>query len=522
MKINFRESNYLSVFSRWMGNLGVVPLLLFLAFLFWPDLTFLASLLFLVTRVFETIFQLLSNLELRGFLPKVSHLTKLPSFFKLQVLPRPISHVKGFTFASVLIFTTQASIAQERSNNQALTNFSLSLAKGEIISVPLKESSHFTIANREVISVKAAQAGKKLLIKAKSLGISDLIVWSGANAKKAKHYHVTVLSKKTHQRLDFHKRKLSSLGLSSIITGKNIFISGTISSAETYRQLNESANSLPERLKIKALKLSPKMKSKIYSHFLVELMRRKVLSLDCKMEDLYINCFESKEIKSLLDDLSQDFLIKTISSEVKNHSRQFQIRLTLQQFESANGEVFSLGLDKLEATWQEIIDTNPLALIKKNSVQVAKNNFKSKTIARPQIIGQLNKPIQVRIGQEISFFQNNSQNGLQDLRTRQWKFAGLSLDINVRSFGEDLQIEYKNTLSKPEQDIISTNSQASSIMLSPGSSRVLFNIGFKTNQEDISKFPVLANIPLLGSLFKSDARSNTYKKILCLIEIEEI
>jgi Flp pilus assembly secretin CpaC len=522
MKSKIREELYLSAFSKWIENFGVVPLLLFLAFLLCPALTFLASLLFLVTRVFETIFQLLLNLKLRGLLPMVSHQTNLPSFFKLQVLPRPISHVKVFSLVYLLIIATHTVAQITKTNNQLLNNTSLSLAKGEILSIPLGRSSHFTIANREIISVKATQAGKNLLIKAKSLGISDLIIWSGTTDKKAKHYHITVLSKKTHQRLAVHKRKLKSLGFQATVYGQNLNISGTISSKLEYQQVIEARNSLPERLKIKSLKLSQKMKSAIYSHFLEELMRRKIMNLDCKMEELLINCFESKEMKSILKDLSQDYLIKRVSNVIKNQTRQFNISLTLQQFESANGQVFSLGLDELKASWQEIIDTNPLALIKKNYIQANNSNYKSKTIARPQIIGRLNKPIKVRIGQEISFFQNNSLSGLQELRTRQWKFAGLSLDITLRAFGEDLQVEYLNTLSKPEQSIISTNSQASSIMLSPGNSQVLFNIGFQTNQEDISKFPLLSSIPLLGSLFKSNAYNNTYKKILCLINIEEI
>ena len=56
------EENYFfsSTLSRWMENLGVVPLFLFSAFLFEPIFLSLFLLLFLVTAVFETIFSLLS------------------------------------------------------------------------------------------------------------------------------------------------------------------------------------------------------------------------------------------------------------------------------------------------------------------------------------------------------------------------------------------------------------------------------------------------------------------------------
>ena len=64
LNLNFLvlEEDYFfsSTLSRWIENLGVVPLFLFSAFLFEPIFLSLFLLLFLVTAVFETIFSLLS------------------------------------------------------------------------------------------------------------------------------------------------------------------------------------------------------------------------------------------------------------------------------------------------------------------------------------------------------------------------------------------------------------------------------------------------------------------------------
>src|SRR6056300_774204 len=66
-----------SYLSSWIGNLGVVPLFLSLTFLFCPALTLLFFLLFSVTAVLETIFQLLqTRLIQKRFLPLVKPYVK--------------------------------------------------------------------------------------------------------------------------------------------------------------------------------------------------------------------------------------------------------------------------------------------------------------------------------------------------------------------------------------------------------------------------------------------------------------
>jgi hypothetical protein len=522
MKSELKQKYYLSAFSKWIANLGVVPSLLFLAFLLCPALTFLASLLFLVTRVFETIFQLLSSLYSRGNLHKASFITYLPSFFKMQVLPRENSHVKALAFITLYFMTTQVVTPIGFSENQTLRNQHYSLAKGEIVSVPIPRSLKFTVANKEVISVKLTSSGKALLIKAKSLGISDLIVWSTDSRKKPLHFHVNVLGKKTYQKLVYQKNLLNFDSIESRIVGKKLHLKGLIKSFSTYQKIKQVHRVLQERLSLDSIEIAPLLKRTIYTRFVETMIKKGISNLDCELLKFKIDCFETKEMKPILKQLSNDYFIKTTSSYTKNRSRQFKISLTLQQFENSNGEVFSLGLDRVQTSWGDIIEKNPLALINNNSIDISRNNYRSKTLAKPQIVGQLDQPINIKIGQEISYFQNNAQGGLLNGRTRQWRFAGLSLKLVLKTFGEDIRVTYKNSLSKPEQNIISTNSQESSILITPGEPQILFDIGFHTSQQDISQFPILSRVPLLGSLFKADSKSKTYKKILCLIEVEEI
>ncbi len=519
MKFNLRSKNYLFTFSKWIANLGVVPLLLFLAFLLCPAFTFFASLLFLVTRVFETIFKLLFNLRHRGFLHKVG---QKKSILKLLVLPRALTHVKGLALFCLHLVVMQSSKTHAVSINQQLGGQHLTLAKGEILTLPIAPSAKFTVANKEVVSVKLTNKGNSLLIKGRSLGVSDLIIWPMNPDQQPRHFHVNVLRKQSFQKLALIKNRLIKQGLNSRIEGESLYLSGEISTLHGYKTLVSFKESIKDRLVLESIGLTNSLKKKVYAHFLEVLMKRGILNLNCELPVFSINCFETKEMSSTIKELSNQFFITSISSEAKNKSRQFKVSLTLQQFESSRGEVFSLGLDKLQANWQQIIETNPLALIKSNTISLSNNSYKSKTIAKPQITGRLNHPITIKIGQEISFFQNSDQENILNRRIRQWKFAGLLINIELKTLGEDLQVFYKNSLSRPEQDIITTNGQQSSIILSPGSSHILFNIGFQTNKRDLSRFPLLSKIPLLGSLFRNSAKNSTYKKILCLIKVEEI
>ena len=139
-------------------------------------------------------------------------------------------------------------------------------------------------------------------------------------------------------------------------------------------------------------------------------------------------------------------------------------------------------------------------------------------MAHPVIKGRLNFPIKVRIGQQIPFLQSVA-NGVA---TQQWRFAGLSMDVKLAPFSNRLKVNYKTNLSRPRGGGISENLQESTVLVPLNKTVVLFDIGFRVNQKDLSQMPGISQIPMFGTLFKGEANHTSYKKILCLITIEEI
>jgi len=168
---NLKENYFL---SKWIANLGVVPLLLFRAFLFAPDLTFLADLLFRVTRVFETIILIPSNIFRSSFLPTCCPIVK--AVFILSLFS-PLTYGKD-------------SALKASSTNAAQT---IVLSRGEQKQIKITPFAKISIGNKEVLAHKYYPSKGKLLLKGRRLGFTDLTVWSKSQTTS---YHLYVFSKR--------------------------------------------------------------------------------------------------------------------------------------------------------------------------------------------------------------------------------------------------------------------------------------------------------------------------------------
>ena len=202
--------------SGWIANLGVVPLLLFRAFLFAPILVFLLDLLFRVTLVFETIIFLPSFLSKTRFLP-----TNCPIVKNLFVYP----------LVFMLFFSAghaKPSISQNKSSL-------IVLSRGEQKEIRVWPYAKISLGNKQVLSHKYFPKEGRLLIKGKSIGFSDLTVWKGSKTKAHQFY---VFSKRRHLKIVHLLKSLEKLPVEIEHQGEIIQISGKVTTLEDYSKLS--------------------------------------------------------------------------------------------------------------------------------------------------------------------------------------------------------------------------------------------------------------------------------------------
>jgi Flp pilus assembly secretin CpaC len=531
---SFAKRNYFSAFSGWIENLGVVPLLLLRAFLLLPIFVFLAFLLFLVTLVLETIFQLLNvSFFYRILVKKVSKLkllktktalwvTRYPShkIINLQKLRHSPTLVKGLLLSMSLFFTTQRILGGPHTNFQTLNNdgipIEITLTRGEIKKLTIPGLEKYARGNGEVLSVKA-QGKEGLLLKAKAIGHSDLVLWQKGRSSPLTT-QVFVVRKNHQLELKQLGHSLHELGLEKKIIGEELYLEGTLKDKKSYRHFLNIYYKNPKKIVTNQLILESSLRRELYSNFLEDLAQEGLFKIPCSMEKLFIRCKVSRKLSKDLIALQRKYLIHWQDELFTLAARQYQVSLTLQQFENSQGKAFNFGLSKVEGQLGQILFHNPLSLIEENSIVLKEDQFRSQTLAHPILKGRLNSPMKVRIGQEIPFLQNVT-NGVA---TQVWKFAGLGVDISLVPHSHRILVRYQTNLSRPDAQGISQNLQKSELLIELDKNTVLFDIGFRVKEKHRQQMPILGDIPLFGSLFAGQGHQNTYKKILCLIKVEEI
>jgi Flp pilus assembly secretin CpaC len=136
----------------WIANFGVVPLLRLAAFLLAPIALCFALRRFSVTAVLEAM--AISQSKIRD-LVKMKHLN----------VAITLIFVKAFLLLPVAAF------AQMRASD-------IILSKGEQKELSFPGLKNFSVGNAEIISYKFMPKSGKLLVKGKSVGFTDLIVWT--------------------------------------------------------------------------------------------------------------------------------------------------------------------------------------------------------------------------------------------------------------------------------------------------------------------------------------------------------
>jgi hypothetical protein len=483
---NLVVRNYL----MWMSNFGVVPFLTFANFLFLPCFLSLLFLWPLVLLVFDPI--LLTPLTSIIF-----------NYFK-NIYVYFVSHiVKIF-----LIFTLFAHV-------QPLVAKVYFMAKGEQKSIYFSKLSRFSIGNKEVITHKFIKEKDTLRVKGKSIGYSDLIMWSKDGSKTK--YEFYILSKgqylKTVQWAEF----LNGINLNAHIKGNMLYISGVINELETYQALQRSLKKIGhENIHLKVT-LTKDLRNQIIALIYKDFIKLGDLQIKCSLSSINFRCFHSSD-SQLTKFYRKQYFVNFIKVNSLNNSKNLKVSINIYQVEYLSKYHLETGLNKLQGQMSSIISNKMNGLLSSNIIHLENIEAKITTVASPEAMIRLGKKLSLSLGGEKQFSKSIGQLA----QSFEWKFSGLKIQLKVDKIGHRYLLEYKNEFSTPVDQGINGSKESGSFFIGLDSPQQLFKIGISSKGKRKSSFPALSKIPLLGHLFKASSEQQRYQEIYGHIQIKEL
>lgn len=467
--------------SVWIANLGVVPLFFIAFFLVEPAALAFLCLLFSVTFVRDTI-QLLLN--------------------KVSSFPPILYQLKNLVKVIVAILAINTPIWAEEFQKDLI------LAKGEQAQLSIPGLEKFSIGNKEIIGHKHLPQKGQFLVKGKSVGFSDLVLWDHQKHKYS--YKIFVISKNDQLKTIHTADALKYLHLDFKIQGENIYLEGEIKEIDAYFMLlkiiKEQNNLLSSNLTLSA-PLKSKIIGEIYGHF----MKEGVQDYSCKVYGIKITCsydeltLPSPEVQNLL---KAKFDVSLLSFKSERHRKNFKIKLKMLQLERLDGEELSFGLYKLESNVHDLFSVGVQDLVNRNQIFIQENHLNLSTLAEPESIIMLNTDNLIEIGQELPFRADT-----QFSQNIQWKFAGIKIKLKLNQCGDHYCLDYETEFTTPRDGGISGAKNKSKLVIIPGKPIQFFQVSFKTITDDSKGLPLLSHIPLLGNIFKSKSNQETFKTI---------
>ena len=496
--------------SKWIANLGVVPLFLFSAFLFAPAFLAFLNLLFVVTHVLETIGKLLYNRIFDSGINTNIFFLLTPKSFKPFFLPIKSPCVKGFFIFLMLI----------QSSNWAKSE-DIVMGKGESLTLNSYPIRQFSIGNKEVLTYKFQEKSKSLIIRGSKLGNSEVLLWENGSEKPQK-IQVFVISKIQESKILQISQAIYGLGLESEISLPQVRVKGILKDKTqylTYKKLQKKhADILIDETSIDA-NLRKKLLSEVYYILLNDYKDQ----TKCSFSESNLNCFFpsnekiSESLKTKLEDSNGASFVE-VSAQKLNQNYWYKIKIV--QLEQLDGEEIKLGLEELNTTIKEILTLPINSIIEKNSILLNQKKVSISTLAEPSGVITPMVTSEFQVGAEVPF-QTSSKDGVTT--QIQWQFAGLKIKLNIENLGEQIKTNYETELTKPSGETngsISGSKGKSAILANLNKPVILFQMSLKTDALGINQMPFINRIPIIGELFKSKSSQSNFKTITAILELK--
>ena len=462
----------------WTANLGVVPLLRFVAFLFAPILRCLALRRASVTAVRDAM--------TCSFNQKISLMVIISCFCVVKDL-------------------------------RAAHTEDLVMAKGEQREIPLKELKNYSVGNKEVLTTKI-QTGK-LLLKARQTGFSDLVIWE-KNQKS--HYAVYVLSKSAFLKTVQLTESLKNLDLTLDLKGPLMVVKGVIKNLEDWRYLHRLRLQHKDRV-VFQVEAEQSLRRLIAKNIYTNVFKAGLSKVSCRFIYLEIECTVEQKIeayKTLFESLSQNWGAHFVSKPSLLSRTNLRLKLKLIQIEETSGQEINFGLSQLRAQPLDLFEHGLQRLIADNQIALAENHLQMSTLAEPEALVRIGKPHEIEVGAQIPF-QNIRPTQGAVLAPIDWRFAGLKIITKLEEVDGQLTLDYETEFSRPQGEGISGSKEKSSLIVLPNTAYRLFQIGYKSDSLERANLPGLKDIPVLRILFGSRGKQSTYKRIEGYLILEE-
>ncbi len=490
----------------WMANLGVLPLLLFCAFLFLPNFVFLLARRLRVTRVLETIFQLLTFI-----------FYGLPS-----VLPRIGQFVKIVPWVSFALFDGLFTPVWAETERRPLI-----LGRGEVRKITLPDIKKYTVGNKEVLRVWAKDGPSSLVLKGVSLGSSDLFIWPKKGPSVL--YQVIVVGKREQLKWAKWRPLLSPLGIMAHYHAGELKLEGELQDYAQYLNFKKLFHAAHAKTSQKnfiplwetgRLRLSPTLKKKIQAEVFYIALKSYREDLNCHFQDVFLECSHYSHLK-LDENLKRQMESKALMrwpSLSADPQEQFKVKMVLFQFENHEGDSIQLGFDLLQGRLEDIFDRGPVFFIKQNQALFNQQSTHASTLAEPQLVIRPGKKGSVSIGSDIPF-----QSKREEEITLGWRFAGLKIELEAAHQGDKVLLQYQAELTYPSPEgSISGGRKSSQVLVTPQKPFKLFEIGYRALNNHYTALPVIAKIPILKNLLRSRQKQQSYKKIMAIVTLEKM
>lgn len=498
LKYILKDWGYL---SWWIANLGVVPLLLFAAFLFLPAFVFLRALLFFVTLVFDTI----SFLHIRKLLCELR---------RIKYLPRLYSSVKTLAAIVLVSFSTFSSAGPKLLETQSFT-----LSIGEIKEVFLPQIDRFTVASNDSVSHKFIKKTKTLLIKAKKLGLSEVHIWNKTGARSK--IKIFVLSRISHLKLQKLSENFHRLGLEVVNEGTKLNIRGELTKVSLYKEFLGLQKNEPEKL-IVNVSLSKELKNALLGEVIKSLFDDHIIDFKCEIQSITLYCHlsdkrePSPEIEKFLKNRLGVYFIRHYS---RHSNSNFKLKIKIIQIESLDSRAHGFGLNQLSGNLTDFFDQGWQSLYAKNQILLKDLGIEASLLAEPSLLIRPDRKIKIQIGSEIPYSAKSSDGTVNT----SFKFAGLKLNVLLKKEGDGYLIDYSSEITKPgSAGEISGSKESASARISLSMPTQLFEINFQTDAINKESLPAVGRVPFFGSLFSNTNANKSFKKITGIILLEEI
>jgi hypothetical protein len=388
------------------------------------------------------------------------------------------------------------------------------ISKGEQIEIKVSGSARYSIGNKEVLKHIYIKRKNKLLLKGKSIGFTDLVIWNNNNKNL---YHIYVLSKKEQMNQVKLIESLKRTSLDINVQGSLILINGTIKTLTEYFIIHSILKKKNENL-IFNIKLDSNLRNQIYSKVyknLYSLGAKKVIcfnyeyQIECSIQGLSLKHPQIKMFKNKYSIRVQNTL--GILKDT-NYTASFKI-VQIENSESNNTQI---GISKISSPLAELFNKNYLSLIEGERTFLSQININATLLAEPQTSLVIDQRAQISLGGETPFL-SESLNGSKT----SWKFYGLKINTILKNLNGRPFLEYKTELTSPTNDKINGSKGKSGIYVTTGKYIKLFEVGYKVTNSQDQGVPLLNKIPILKYLFQSQLTEDSYKQIICYVKVEE-